>query len=80
MLRAMGAQDKPLSQMSDRELWDSMPPFELDGDGIARTPELLGEYSLEEAAEMGAFFDDPAEQEAFEQALAEERARKAPSA
>ncbi len=79
MLRAMAAQDEPLSQMSDRELWDSMPPFELDQDGIARTPELLGEYSLGEAANMGAFFDDPTEQEAFERALAEERARKAPS-
>ena len=77
MLGAMDAQDKPLSEMSDRELWDSMPAFELDGDGIAREPELLGEYSLEEAEQLGAFFDDPAEQEAFERALAEEKARKA---
>lgn len=77
MLGAMAAQDKPLSEMSDRELWDSMPPFELDADGVARTPEFLGEYSLEEAEQLGAFFDDPAELEAFEQALAEEKARKA---
>lgn len=79
MLRAMAAPDKPLSQMSGRELWDSMPPFELDADGIARTPEFLGEYSVEEAEQLGTFFDDPAELEAFERALADEQARKAAS-
>jgi len=55
------------------------PPFELDADGIARAPEFLGEYSLEEAEQLGAFFDDPAELEAFERALADEQARKAAS-
>ena len=76
----MAAADKPISQMSERELWDSMPSFKHDPDGIARMPELVGEYSLEEAAAMGAFFEEPGEQEAFEQALAEERARKAATA
>ena len=76
----MAAEDKPLSQMSEQELWDSVllgPPY---GPGVSQEPELLGEYSLEEAAAMGAFFEEPGEQEAFEQALAEERARKAAAA
>lgn len=76
MLKAMAAQGKPLSEMSERELWDSLPPFDLGGDGVAREPELLGEYSLEEAEQLGAFFDDPAEQGAFDRAWAEEQARK----
>ena len=76
----MVSDDKPISQMSESELWDSVllgPPYR---PGASQEPELLGEYSLEEAAAMGAFFDDPAEQEAFERALAEERAGKASAA
>ena len=81
MLRAMAAEDKPISEMSESELWDSVllgPPYR-PGEP-PREPELLGEYGLEEAAAMGAFFEEPGEQEAFEQALAEERARKAAAA
>lgn len=76
MLRAMGGQDKPLSEMSEAELWEPLlgPPYR---PGVSQEPELLGEYSLEEAEEMGAFFEEPGEQEAFERALAEEKARKA---
>ena len=80
MLRAMAAEDKPLSQMSAEEIGESFfdgPPYR---PGESREPELLGEYSLEEAAAMGAFFEEPGEQEAFEQALAEERARTAAAA
>lgn len=77
MLRAMAAQDKPLSQMSAEQIGESFfdgPPYR---PGESREPELLGEYSLEEAEQLGAFFEEPGEQEAFERALAEEKARKA---
>ena len=76
MLRAMDGQDKPFSEMSEAELWEPLlgPPYR---PGESREPEFLGEYSLEEAEQMGAFFDDPADLEEFEQALAEEKARKA---
>ena len=72
----MDGQDKPLSEMSEAELWEPLfgPPYR---PGVSQEPELVGEYSLEEAEQLGAFFEDPAEQEAFERALAAEKARKA---
>ena len=70
-------QDKRPAPRFDADFWFDGPPYQ---PGMSQEPELLGEYSLEEAAEMGAFFDEPAEQEAFEQALAEERAAKASAA
>ena len=58
--------------LSEEELWELLSVFPRDADGFAQ-PELLGEYSLEEAEELGAFFEDPAEQEAFDRALAERK-------
>lgn len=78
MLRAMAAEDTQRTQRFDADFWFDGPPYR-PGEP-PREPELLGEYGLEEAAAMGAFFEEPGEQEAFEQALAEERARKAPAA
>ena len=77
MLRAMPLHDSQRSQRFDADFWFDGPPY---GPGVSQEPELLGEYSLEEAAAMGAFFEEPGEQEAFEQALAEERARTAAAA
>ena len=65
--------------LSEEELWESLRCSTRDADGIARTPELIGEFTVEEAVEMGAFFEDPAEEAAFER-LVGERARARASA
>ena len=54
--------------LSEDELWDSLSCHELDSDGIARTPELLGtfpEWTEQDAEEWGAM-EDPAAEAAFE--------------
>ena len=66
MLAAMATGSEHLSE---DELLDSLACGQRDADGIARTPELLGEFSIEEAVQMGAFFEDPDEQLAFERAV-----------
>ena len=65
--------------LSEEELLESLSVFPRDADGFAQ-PELLGEYSLEEAEELGAFFEDPAEQEAFDRALAQRKRQLAAQA
>lgn len=66
MLAAMATGSE---QLSEEELLDSLACRKRAADGIARTPELLGEFSIEEAVQMGAFFEDPDEQAAFERAV-----------
>lgn len=78
MLEAMLAQAE-YDAMSDQELLERANRFERDAGGIAREPELLGEFTAEEAAAMGAFFDDPSEEAAFN-ALVARRAGEASAA
>ena len=65
MLNAMPA---GYEHLSEDELWDSLSCHELDSDGIARTPELLGtfeSFTEQDAEEWGAM-EDPAAEAAFE--------------
>ena len=78
MLEAMPTQAE-YDAMSDRELLGRANRFERDADGVARGPELLGEFTVEEAGAMGAFFDAPAEEAAFN-ALVARRAGEASAA
>ena len=53
---------------SEDELWNSLSCQELDADGIARTPELLGSFPTfteKDAEEWGAM-EDPAAEVAFD--------------
>ncbi len=68
MLKAMPTRAE-YDAMSEEELLARANRFQLDADGVASEPELLGEFTIEEALEMGAFFEDPAEQAAFERAV-----------
>ena len=53
--------------LSDEELLDSLRcPRHASGQPQA---ELLGEFSIEEAVQLGAWFEDPDEQEAFDRAV-----------
>ena len=65
----LGAMVAGCERLSADELLDSLCCGQRDADGIARTPELLGEFGIEEAVQMGAFFDDPDEQAAFDRAV-----------
>ena len=54
--------------LSEDELWDSLNRFPPDASGKPQA-ELLGEYSIEEAVQLGAWFEDPDEQDAFDRAV-----------
>ena len=68
MLEAMPTQAE-YDAMSDSDLLRRANRFGGDGGETPAGAELLGEFSIEEAVQMGAFFDDPAEQAAFDEAV-----------
>ena len=54
--------------LSQEEPWERANRFPRDASGKAQA-ELLGEFTIAEAVQMGAFFDDPEEQAAFDRAV-----------
>ena len=61
--------------MSDEELRAGLRCSGRNADRIAREPEPLGEFTVEVAAQMGTFFENPAD-EAVVESLLEARARE----